>query len=220
MLSLDLKGFGWSDRPPGDYSAEAQADLVLALMDRQGISSAAFVAHSYGSSVVLAIALKAPARVTRIVMYDAWVYASQIPSFFHMARLDGLGEVMFAAWYQDRAEERLALAFYDPAFVTQDRVDHVLSMLSRPGTTAAALAAVRGMRYQQSEAGYRKITQPTLVLWGREDRITSLSVGERLVQDLPNARLVVYPRCGHFPMYEASAQSGAEVVRFLSPEVQ
>ncbi|MFO0750426.1 MAG: alpha/beta fold hydrolase [Myxococcota bacterium] len=127
VLAMDLKGFGWTDRPPGDYSPEAQADLVLGLMDKQGIAKAAFVGHSYNASVVLAIARKAPARVTKIVLYDAWVYAAQLPTFFHLAKVDGFGEVMFAAWYKERAEDRLAMAFHDPRFVmTQELVDAVL----------------------------------------------------------------------------------------------
>jgi len=215
VLALDLKGFGWTDRPPGDYSPEAQAELVLALMDARGITRASLVGHSYGASVVLALALRAPERVGRIVLYDAWVYAAQVPTFFHLARAGGVGEVMFAAWYQERAEERLAIAFHDPAWVTPERTDHVLSMLARPGTTAAALAAVRGMRYERVEARYKTITHPTLIVWGREDRITPVAIGERLVRDLPHARLVVYPRCGHFPMYEAAGESSAAVRDFL-----
>ena len=54
VLAMDLKGFGWTDRPEGDYSPEAQARLVLALMDERGVDRAAVVAHSWGSSVALA----------------------------------------------------------------------------------------------------------------------------------------------------------------------
>lgn len=215
VLALDLKGFGWTDRPPGDYSPEAQARLVLALMDERGIDRAAFVAHSYGASVVLAIALMAPERVSRIAIYDGWVYSSQLPTFFHMARADGLGEAMFAIWYGERSEDRIALAFHDRSFVTQALVDDVERAMRRPGTHAAALAAVRAMRYEAQEARYREIEQPALLLWGREDIVTPVGVGERLARDLPGARLVVYPGCGHFPMIEHARQSTRELIRFL-----
>ena len=218
VLALDLRGFGWTDRPPGDYSPEAQARLVLALMDQRGIDRAAVVAHSYGASVALQMALSAPQRVSRVALYDAWVYSSQLPPFFHMARADGIGEAMFAVWYGERAEDRIALAFYDRSFVTQALVDDVNRALARPGTHAAALAAVRSMRYEHSEARYREIRVPALLLWGREDRVTPLSVGERLSRDLPASRLVVYPQCGHFPMIEHAAQSTAELARFLEEE--
>src|SRR5581483_4693890 len=46
VLALDLKGFGWTDRPEGDYSPQAQANLVLSLMSQRGIDKAAIVGHS------------------------------------------------------------------------------------------------------------------------------------------------------------------------------
>jgi 2-hydroxymuconate-semialdehyde hydrolase len=219
VLAMDLRGFGWTDRPEGDYSPDAQARLVLALMDARGIERAAFVGHSYGASVVLRIALLAPERVTRIALYDAWAYSSQLPTFFHMARADGIGEALFAIWYGERSEDRIALAFYDRAFVTQELVDDVERALRRPGTHAAALAAVRAMRYEEQESRYREIEQPALLLWGREDRVTPVGVGERLSRDLPGARLVVYPRCGHFPMIEHARQSARELARFLEADL-
>jgi pimeloyl-ACP methyl ester carboxylesterase len=218
VVALDLRGFGWTSRPPGDYSSDAQARLVLDLMDHLGIERAAVVAHSYGGGVALRVAMMAPARVSRLALYDAWAYDAQLPAFFHAARADGVGEAMFAAWYGERVEDRMALAFHDPRFVTIELIDAVEAALRRPGTYAAALAAVRGMHYERVEGRYRTVSQPTLLLWGREDRVTPLAVGERLVRDLPGARLVVYPGCGHFPMIEHAAQSTAELSRFLAED--
>lgn len=220
VLALDLKGFGWTDRPEGDYSPEAQADLVLALMDARGIKKAAIVAHSWGSSVALALTLKAPERVTRLALYDAWVYEEQLPPFFHWARTDGVGESLFSMFYKERADERIALAFYDKRYVTEAFVESVERALDRPGTTAAALAAVRGQRYAAVQKNYRSVRQPTLLLWGREDVVTPVSFGERLSRDLPGARLVVYPRCGHFPMIEAKDASNRELLSFLDADTE
>lgn len=218
VVALDLRGFGWTDRPPGDYSSEAQARLVLALMDRLGIDRAAIVGHSYGGGVTLRLALIAPERVERIALYDAWAYSGQLPAFFHVARADGVGEAMFATWYGERVDDRMALAFYDQRYVTIELIDAVEASLRRPGTYAAALAAVRAMHYEAVEDQYRTIEQPVLLLWGREDRVTPLEIGERLSRELPGARLVVYPGCGHFPMIEHSRQSTAELARFLAGE--
>jgi pimeloyl-ACP methyl ester carboxylesterase len=62
---------------------------------------------------------------------------------------------------------------------------------------------------------YAGVKQPVLLLWGREDEVTLLTFGERLARDLPHAHLVVYPRCGHFPMIEAAGPSTEELVKFL-----
>ncbi|CAN5870453.1 alpha/beta hydrolase [soil metagenome] len=216
VIALDLKGFGWTDRPEGDYSPEAQAKLVLHLLDQRGVSRTAIVAHSWGSSVALAASLQAPERVTRLALYDAWVYEDQLPTFFHWARAEGVGEALFGLYYKQRADERMALAFFDKKFVTEPLVESVDEALDRPGTVAAALAAVRGQDYSDVERRYRGVDKPTLLMWGREDLVTPLKYGERLVRDLPNAKLVTYPRCGHFPMIEALSASNRELVAFLA----
>jgi pimeloyl-ACP methyl ester carboxylesterase len=215
VIAVDLRGFGWTDRPVADYSPAAQAKLVKALLDERGVEQAAIVAHSWGSSVALAFALAYPERVTRIALYDAWVYEQQLPSMFQMARAQGVGEVLFSLFYSERAEERITMGFYNPDLVSQQLVDEVDVAFARPGTKAASLAAVRGMNFAEVEKTYGKVTVPTLLLWGREDVVTPVSIGERLVRQLPQARLVVYPRCGHFPMLEAVAESNRELVQFL-----
>jgi pimeloyl-ACP methyl ester carboxylesterase len=215
VIRLDLKGFGWTDRPEGDYSPVAEARIVLGLMDARGVPDAAVVGHSWGSSVVLSMALAAPERVTKIALYDAWVYEEQLPTFFLWSRSAGLGELLFSAFYKERPDDKIAHAFYNPQVVTQKLVEEVDEALERPGTVAAALAAVRAQHYAEIQARYRTIQQPTLLLWGREDEVTTLPFGERLSRELPHSRLVVYPRCGHFPMLEAASASTAELLAFL-----
>lgn len=221
VLALDLKGFGWSGRPPGDYSPAAEAKLVLDLMTARGIGRADVVAHSWGGAVALAMALASPKRVRRLVLYDAWAYEAEMPSFFLWSRAHGLGEILFGLFYKERPADRLALAFYDPSRIPQSLVDAVKKALDRPGTVAAALAAVRGQRFLPLEKRYPEVKQPTLLLWGREDRVSPLRFGERLESDLPNARMKVFPRCGHLPMIEARAASTRALVRFLdAPEAK
>jgi len=218
VIALDLKGFGWTDRPEGDYSPRAQAELVFALMDQLGVKSAAVVGHSWGASVALRMALLHPERVERLALYDAWVYEEQLPSTFHWSRADGVGEALFGAFYAERSDEKMAQAFYDERYVTEQLVEDVERALDRPGTTAAALAAARGQRFEEVQQHYREIQQPTLLLWGREDRVSILEVGERLSRDLPHSKLKVYPRCGHFPMIEAASASTRDLVKFLAVE--
>ncbi len=215
VIALDLKGFGWSGRPSGDYSPEAEADLVWSLLDQRGVGRAAIVAHSWGSSVALAMALEHPDRVERIALYDAWVYEEQLPSFFVWARAGGIGEVMFDLFYKERPADKIALAFYNKDYVTEALVEHTRAMQDRPGTTAAALAAVRGQRYLKVQKRYKTIDKPVLLLWGRDDKVATLDIGERLAHELPDAKLIVYPHCGHFPMVEARAASTRDLVAFL-----
>lgn len=215
VIALDLKGFGWSSRPSGDYTPPAQATLVWHVLDQLGVGDVAIVGHSWGASVSLAMALAQPARVRRIALYSAYVFEAQVPSFFRWARLDGVGEALFALYYRERAEDRAALAYHDPRFVTQARVERIEADLRRPGAVAAALATARGQRYAEVERRYPEIKQPTLLLWGDDDLVTPLRFGRRLVRVLPDARLEVYPDCGHIPMIEAANQTTHALAAFL-----
>jgi alpha-beta hydrolase superfamily lysophospholipase len=59
---------------------------------------------------------------------------------------------------------------------------------------------------------------PTLLLWGREDQVTTIAFGHRLARELPRARLVEYGGCGHLPMVEAAAASTQDLAAFLAEE--
>ena len=216
VIAIDLKGFGWTDRPVADYSPAAQAQLVKAVLDARGVTKFSLVAHSWGSSVAMAFALTWPERLDRLALYDAWLYESQLPSMFHLSRAKGLGEVLFGLFYDQQIDERSTNGFFNADYVTQDFIDAVERAFERPGTKAAALETVRGMRFDEMSDRYKSVAVPTLLLWGREDIVTPVSVGERLVRELPNASLKVYPRCGHFPMIEALGESTRDLETFLA----
>ncbi|HVV86177.1 MAG TPA: alpha/beta hydrolase [Kofleriaceae bacterium] len=218
VIALDLKGFGWTSRPPGDYTPPAEATLVWHLLDQLGVGDVAIVGHSWGASVSLAMALEHPQRVRRIALYSAYVYEAQVPSFFRWARVGGLGEALFALYYRERVEDRAALAYHDARFVTQARVDRIEAELHRPGAVAAALAAARGQRYAAVEQRYGEIAQPTLLLWGDDDLVTPVRFGRRLARQLPDAELKVFPDCGHIPMVEAAGETTRALAAFLDAD--
>jgi pimeloyl-ACP methyl ester carboxylesterase len=217
VIAVDLKGFGWSSRPDGDYSPPAEASLVWGVVDALGVAGPVAIAgHSWGSSVVLAMALERPDRVARLVLVSAYVYDEQVPSFFRWAQQGGMGDALFSLYYDERMEERVALAYHDDRFVTQAKVDAVEAEMRRPGSTAAALAAARGQRYDALASRYGAVKAPVLVLWGEDDQVTPVRFGERLERQLPDARLVVFPGCGHIPMTEARGGVVKEMRVFLA----
>jgi hypothetical protein len=62
------------------------------------------------------------------------------------------------------------------------------------------------------------LRMPALVLWGQQDRISTPSFGQRLAADL-SGNLILYPRCGHFPMIEAEKASNANLASFLRSQM-
>jgi pimeloyl-ACP methyl ester carboxylesterase len=218
VIAIDLKGFGWSSRPDGDYAPAAHAALVWKALDKLGATDVALVGHSWGASVVLAMALERPDRVRRIALVSAYVYDEQVPSFIRWSQVGGIGELIFALTYRERIEERVPLAYHDDRFVTQARVDAVQAEFDKPGTVAAALATARGHRFAAQAARYPSIAKPVLLLWGDDDLVTPASAGQRLARELPNATLVMFPACGHMPMVEARPALVRALQAFLAEE--
>jgi uncharacterized protein (TIGR04551 family) len=218
VIAIDLKGFGWTSRPEGDYSPAAQAALVWHVLDKLGVADVAIVGHSWGSSVALSMAVAHPERTRRVALYDAYVYDDQVPSFFRWAALAGLGEALFGLFYDQRIEDRAPLAYDDTRWITQARVERVERDMARPGTDAAALAAVRGHHFARLHEQLRSFGKPVLLLWGADDQVTPLRFGERLANELADARLVTFAQCGHIPMVEARTQSTRELREFLAKD--
>jgi len=215
-IAVDLRGHGWTSRPDGDYSLDGQAQLVVDLLDRLGVDRFALVGHSWGSAVALTITDKVPDRVRRVALYNGMFFRDQEPVIFAWSRVPALGEIIYGVFYSERVDEKLAFTFYDPeAWLTEDLVEGAEALQDRPGAAAAALATIRALDLEALEPVYPTIRQPVLLLWGREDQVTPLVWGERLSNLLPDARLRVFPRCGHLPMVEAARPATREVLEFL-----
>ena len=217
VIALDLRGHGWSTRPDGDYSIAGQTRLILDLLDQVGVQRFSIIGHSWGSAVSLGVVNQAPERVERVVLYNGMFFQDHRPTLFSWSRIPGLGEFIFGVIYPERRDERLSWAFYDPErYVTESVVEEVEAYLERPGTNAATLAGIRAMDFSELETTYRSVEQPVLLIWGREDELTPLEWGERLSNELPNARIMVVPLCGHLPMLEAPSATTNAILRFLN----
>ncbi len=216
-ILVDLPGFGLSDKHERDYSPEALADTLALLLRELGIAGPVdVVAHSWGSSVTLALALRHPERVGRIVLTSAWIYAQQLPLFFEWARIPGIGEALWGWFYTEQPGYKFSGAFYDPdRFASPAVEDLIREAFRRPGAVRAALEAARGQRFEALERRYPTIVQPALLIWGREDQVSEIHFAERLNAELPNSVLQVLAQCGHMPMLEHPARYGALVHGFL-----
>lgn len=217
-LAVDLPGFGLSDKIPGNYETTNIADTVALFMKRKGVEKADVIAHSWGSSVTLALAVRHPQKVRRIVINSGWVFSAQLIPFFRWSKIPLFGEILYGLFYTQMPGEKLAHSVYDAhRFAKQPIVEVVKKAYKRPGALAAALAVARGMNFEETEKKYRNIKQQTLLQWGSNDRVALPFYGRRLVSTMPNARLVFLNRCGHMPMMERPNAFIRNISQFLGP---
>jgi len=198
----DIAGFGFTEfRDATTYDIKFWVNHLVEFMDAVGIERASLIGNSFGGAVGIGLALFAPARLKRLVLLG-----TPAGTFVQTKGLAG-------AWlYEPSVDNMRALMElfpYDRSLITDELVQSRYQASAREGAQEALRkllprpddegeTMVKGF----PEAALQKITAPTLVLHGREDRVVPLECGIRLVENIPNADLFVFGRCGHWVQSE------------------
>ncbi|HEV7903071.1 MAG TPA: alpha/beta fold hydrolase [Pyrinomonadaceae bacterium] len=220
VVALDLKGFGFTAKPEGDYRLETQAALVIGLLDQLKIERATLCGSSMGGGVALATASNYPQRVRSLILVDSSAFtegrvgASLAPAYVRWPYIGGAVTAL-ALTSDSLVRDGLRKSFYDESKVTTERVEaYYRPLRTRDGQRAARL--VRDQRdYTRIENSLDKIHQPTLIIWGAQDELILLEDGKRLHSQIAGSQLVVFDDCGHLPQEEMPQRFAREVSGFM-----
>jgi pimeloyl-ACP methyl ester carboxylesterase len=208
VIAPDLAGFGFSEKPPrGEYTIESQARLIIGLMDKMGIERAALVGSSYGGAVASTCALDYRERVERLVLVDAVINddAKRQP-LLQLAASPLMGDVISPVLLSTYTLTRWRMRKVYGRGATWLLDDERMRAHHRPLRAASAHRAVlrtlRRWDASRIERDAHLISQPTLLIWGEDDIDIPLEHGRRMFDAIPNARLIVFRRCGHLPQEE------------------
>lgn len=208
LLRLDTRGHGASDAPAGDYSLDLLAGDVLAAMDAAGIEKAAVCGTSLGGMIAMELALKAPQRLTGLVLACT---SAAMDAAAWQARIDTVRDQGLAAI----AEMALG-RFFSDAFRAKhpEQVETVRAGLLATSAEgyAACGAAIRDMDLLHRLPA---ITVPTLVIGGARDVSTPFEGhGDRIAAAIPGATTALLD-AAHLPSIEAPAAFAGAVRAFL-----
>lgn len=220
VVALDLKGFGFTSKPEGDYRIETQAALVVGLLDQLRIERATLCGSSMGGGVALATAINYPQRVESLVLVDSSAFekgsggAPLAPAYVRWPYIGGAVTAL-ALTSDSLVREGLRKSFHDESKVTGERVEaYYRPLRTRGGQRAARL--VRDQRdYTRIENSLDKIRRPALIIWGAQDRLILLDDGKRLHSKLAGSQLAVFDNCGHLPQEEMPERFAREVSAFM-----
>ncbi len=224
LYLLDMKGFGLSAKPrDGAYSIKNQAAVVRDFIRELGIPSVVLIGHSLGGAVALRICLDTQRdkefTIRKLVLIDCAAYPQKLPKFFRRLRSPFLGPMLLRL-IPVRRMVRMTLekVFYDPSAVTPERMEQYARYFRGKGIPYALRATVKGIDpadYAHVSEGYSSLSVPTLIIWGKEDRITKLRNAYRLHGDIPGSHLKVLKKCGHNPQEERPEEAYAAISAFL-----
>lgn len=224
VILADLKGFGQSPKPrDGRYSIRHQASLVGTLARELALQQLTLVGHSYGGAVALMLALRwcrhDPGRLRRLVLVSSAAYPQPLPPYMALAARPVLGPILLRLVSKEFLIRRaLQYAFHRSQRIERDAVRAYARPLQHAEARYALIQAVRQLvppNVNALVARYPSIDVPTLILWGRHDRVIPLAVGQRLHREMPRSSLCVLDDCGHVPQEEKPAETLQAIRRFL-----
>ena len=219
VWSVDLPGFGESDRPdPAQfaYDLPAYAALVEELLGHLGADTVDLVGHSMGGGVALTLAARYPKRVGRVVAISPAILPLPLPPEGKILLTPGVGQFLWKTFVTKDQMRRMMLRdhFRDPRPVTEAFVDYYWSRLNRAGGREASYAALRTLGTASAlNPDIEAVSAPTLLVFPDEDRVVPLPLGRELLRRIPGARLEILPACGH----NAQLERPDELVRIFTP---
>lgn len=215
VIAPDMVGFGHTDRPAGQrYDMDAWVRQAIDLLDALDLGRVDLVGNSFGGALALALAIRHPQRVRRLVLMGSvgvpfpitpgldavWGYE---PSLATMRRL-------------------LDIFAHDRALVNDDLARLRYEASIRPGFQASFAAMFPAPRQRwvdamaSAEADIRALPHETLVIHGREDQVIPLQNSLTLSRWIPNSQLHVFGHCGHWTQIEHNARFNRLVEDFLA----
>jgi pimeloyl-ACP methyl ester carboxylesterase len=221
VIAFDLKGFGRSQKPPGDYSPQAHARVLRHLLDSLGIRITSLVASSYGCAPAIRFALDHQERVDRLVLINSVGYPGGRHSLERLLRIGGLAAMLRLALRHHglgRAlfMSRLKRSYANPAALPKEVAEAYFELILRDGGQERFLQTLLQFDETALAATIPGITQPTLIIWGARDRVLPITNAYRIQGQIAGAQLRTLPDAGHLGHEEAPAEVNRLIAEFLA----
>src|SRR5437773_12112884 len=209
VVALDQIGFGRSDKPLLSYRVSTFVDFLDGFLNELKIERASLVGNSLGGWVAADFALKHPDRIERLVLSDAAGYAALAktmdPRALNALRLASREDIRYLG----------PLTFHDKGFYEDADLAFKQRVTAGDSYTVSQLldSMIRGEDVLDGQLG--AIEKPTLILWGRDDKLIPVSFAARFNKEINASQLRIIDGCGHMPHVECAEKFNHALLQFL-----
>ena len=208
-IVVDQPGFGASGRDEvyEDNYLNISANAVVGLMDALGLEQAGIVGNSMGGDVAVTVTLNHPERISRMLLNGPG--GTGVP-ILGPSPSEGIARLM--DFYMDPTRERivawLKTMVFDQRILTEELIESRFAAATSPGAVKNLQDAYATF-YNPALTGdvplwgrVHNIRQPTIICWGRDDRVAPVEGGLLPARRMPKCDLRIYSRCGHWVQVE------------------
>ncbi|TGL37635.1 alpha/beta fold hydrolase [Leptospira perdikensis] len=203
VFSPDLPGFGESDKPEGaNYTQEAQADRLYQFTETLGLKNFHIAGNSMGGGIAGIFAAKYPEKVKSLILFDNAGIKSPTPSEMQTIEMSGKPSPLLLTSPED-FDRLLAFTFVNPPYLPSFLKTYFANKtFANRDWNASILKQIRREGYFL-ENKLEKIQSPTLVIWGKEDKVIHYTVMDVLKKKMKTKlETVLLENMGHAPMIE------------------
>ncbi len=192
--------------------------IIAGFLDALGVDRAHFIGNSMGGQVAMKLAIDRPDRVDRVV-----VIGSPPLRASSMGPWPAEGIRLIEGYYRgdgpslDKMRAVIRTLVYDQSYATEEIVAERYAASIEPDVIAANAGPL--WEREDLEGQLDRLRAPMLLVWGQDDRAAHLDIALRMVRELPNARLLLFSKCGHWAQVEHATEFNAAVRTFLSTAI-
>ena len=228
VILVDWLGFGTSERPDAPYGPDLYAEQlehIRAAALQPSETSVDVVALSLPAQYVVVAAADHPERFGRLALISPTGFgrfkggtSGNPPAVYRFLRATGIGRLLFAFLARRRVIHWfLAQIFADPARIPESYERYCWRTCQQPGAFLAPLAFVSGvLNDPRAEDAYRRLANPTLLVFGDHQRFSDPAASEALVAANGNLRATTIAQAGDLPQLERPDETAAAVEAFLA----
>lgn len=217
VIALDLLGCGQSDKPFINYRIGTFVDYLNGFVQTLDGDRFSLIGHSLGAVIAINFALTYPQKVDKLVnVSSGFGYALPEADDPQMLGFTPGSLKLLNPSTKAEVKKLLALALYNQEVAQmEETVSYVFTVASNSGYINGRVVELLRQREEPLDGKLSTLTHPTLILWGRQDRLTPVTLGDRFQAELPNSQLIIFEECAHNPYAEQFERFNTEVLRFL-----
>jgi pimeloyl-ACP methyl ester carboxylesterase len=223
VWTLDLPGSGYSDKPATfPYTHRSYAEFVRDFMTTMGIPKAVVAGQSLGGTVALEFALDFPERTAGLVLVGAGGYPSGVTLGPLNPLVHGITNAILMSFssYSASVKGFFRYIYRDPTAFARDSafVAEICAINRTPNARDAFYWMQRALHFDfaiPDVTRIKSVAVPTLIVWGRNDRIVDVRTAMRFQQDIAGSQLVVIDDAGHMVHEEKPAAVNRAIATFL-----